>query len=91
MAIFISDSLSGATTSHLIFRDGLAENCDVFKVGELLLYFLPATYFGNPFAWKSKDGYLLAIWLERLNLAEVTKFSNDFNSWLFNISFYISW
>ena len=91
MAILISDPLSGAITSHLIFREGLAVNCDVFKVGELLLYFLPATYFGNPLAWKSKDGYLLAIWLERLKLAEATMFCNEFNSRLFNTSFYISW
>jgi hypothetical protein len=33
-----------------MFREGFAVNCDVFKVGELLLYFLPATYFGNPIA-----------------------------------------
>jgi len=50
LAILISDPLSGAIKSHLMFREGLAVSCDVFKVGELLLYFLPATYFGNPLA-----------------------------------------
>ena len=34
----------------LMFKEGLTENCDVFKVAELLEYFLPATYFGNPLA-----------------------------------------
>jgi len=33
LAILISDPLSGAITSHLILREGLAVNCDVFKVG----------------------------------------------------------
>ena len=74
-----------------MLREGLAENCDVSKVFRLLSYFVPETYFGNPLAWKSKDGYLWAIWLERLKLEELTWFCKDFNSSLFNIIFSISW
>ena len=35
---------------HLIFREGLAVSCEVFKVVELLFLFLPTTYFGKPLA-----------------------------------------
>ena len=37
LAILISDPLIGVIKSHLILREGLAVNCDVFKVGDLLL------------------------------------------------------
>ena len=64
MAILISGPLRGSIKSHLRFREGLIENWEVFVVEELLLKFLPATYFGNPLASKLIEGYLLAILLE---------------------------
>ena len=44
---------------------------------------MPETYFGNPLACKSNEGYLLAILLERVKVVELTKFSNALSSWLF--------
>ena len=52
-------------------------------VEELLLKFFPAAYFGKPAACKSKDGYLFAMLLERLKVADDNKFFKDFNSRLF--------
>ena len=50
LAILISDPLRGSIKSHLILREGFIVNCEVFKASELLLYFLPETYLGNPLA-----------------------------------------
>ena len=66
-----------------MLRDGLTENWEVFVVVELLLWFLPDTYFGKPLACKSNEGYLLAILLERVKVVELTKFSKALSSWLF--------
>ena len=81
----ISEPLKGSIKSHLILIEGLAENCEVFVVSELLLKFLPAVYFGRPIAWRSIDGYLCDILLDRLKFEEISNSFNDLSSSLFKI------
>ena len=74
----------------MILREGFTENWEVFVVEDTLLKFLPATYFGNPLACKSNDGYLCAILLERLNVDELMKLLHDLEHSLENLIFYLT-